>query len=136
MTWDQSAGVLDAQVAPQGRDCYVTDKARNGVFSRVFLEKFKPGAYLEDVINDVQQAVHDLAQTAKPRAFTQIPYYSDGVLGRACIDERCGAGAVGVVADTARRKKEPPQTAQPTGGAKADLATPFELPPPPPRTAQ
>lgn len=101
------------------------DRARNSVFSRVFLEKFKPGVYLEDVAKDVQQAVFDLAQTARPRPFAQRPFYADGVLGRACLDAECGAQAVAALT---------PAPA-PAGGREAQAKAALRAAPTPPAPA-
>ena len=57
------------------------------VFTRIFLEKFKAGVYLEDIANEVQLKVKELAATDN---HVQRPYYSDGVTGYACLDETCG----------------------------------------------
>ena len=60
------------------------------VFTRVFLEKFKSGVYLEDIANDVQAQVKQLAAKSN---HVQRPYYSDGVTGWTCLDEKCGREA-------------------------------------------
>ncbi len=65
------------------------DDSPNSVFTRVFLEHFKEGAYLEDIANDVQARVLELASLAR---FEQTPYYSDGVPGKTCLDAECGRG--------------------------------------------
>ena len=57
------------------------------VFTRIFLEHFKVGTYLEDIANDVQLRVMELAATSN---HVQRPYYSDGVAGRTCLDDECG----------------------------------------------
>lgn len=67
------------------------DDDPNSVFSRVFLRHFQPGAYLEDIANTVQSEVYSLAQEA---SFVQEPYYSDGVRGKACLENQCGVDAV------------------------------------------
>ncbi len=69
------------------------DPDPNSVFSRIFLQHFRKGAFLEDIANDVQRDVFDLAKTASP-SFIQQPYYDDGVIGRTCIDDACGQAAV------------------------------------------
>jgi len=72
------------------------DSSANSVFTRVFLKHFRPGIYLEDIANDVQAEVLELSRAA---AFPQRPYYSDGVAGKACLDEACGVAALAVEAD-------------------------------------
>lgn len=56
------------------------------VFTRVFLDAFRQGAFLEDIANDVQERVMELARTANHE---QWPYYSDGVPGKTCLDATC-----------------------------------------------
>lgn len=60
----------------------------NSVFTRSFIKHFRAGSYLEDVANDVQAEVVKLARAAN---VAQEPYYSDGVAGRTCLEESCGA---------------------------------------------
>ncbi len=62
----------------------------NSVFTRAFIKYFREGTYLEDVANDVQAEVVTLARAANVE---QEPYYSDGVAGRTCLEENCGAAA-------------------------------------------
>lgn len=60
----------------------------NSLFTRAFIKHFRSGTYLEDVANDVQAEVVKLARAAN---VAQEPYYSDGVAGRTCLEENCGA---------------------------------------------
>lgn len=65
----------------------------NSVFTRVFLDHFRPGTFLEDIANDVQEQVRALARSA---SYEQLPWYSDGVGGKTCLDEECGAAVASV----------------------------------------
>ncbi len=65
------------------------DTSPNSVFTRVFLKHFQARAYLEDVINEVQEEVLTLSRQA---AIEQEPYYTDGVAGKTCLDADCSTG--------------------------------------------
>lgn len=69
------------------------DESPNSVFTRVFLEQFQEGTYLEDIANNVQERVLELARLAR---FEQTPYYSDGVPGKTCLEVECGTAIVSV----------------------------------------
>ena len=75
----------------------------NSVFTRSFIKYFREGAYLEDVANDVQAEVVNLARAANVE---QEPYYSDGVAGRTCLEENCGQQATAADAAADAEKEE------------------------------
>ncbi|MEM9146097.1 MAG: caspase family protein, partial [Pseudomonadota bacterium] len=91
------------------------DDNPNSVFTRSFLKHFKPNTYLEDVANNVQEEVLELSRLANYR---QAPYYTDGVAGKACLDDSCS-----VVAPLAEVAAEP--APEPATALNADVEETF-----------